>query len=182
MKSKRKESKEKATDAALKSAIENLVCQEIRLLHFGRIHPPSFVLEELSVSIHESKREVVLLTQSLTEKERAALIKKMVRDAVEEEIERTVQRRGIPCLRCTHLRYYDWELNPHEQFPMGTRRAMALGCDRLQPVSRVRCERFVEIPAAVSVMDYVEEMTLLYEIREMFKKMKKIWEDYLINR
>jgi len=31
-------------------------------------------------------------------------------------------------------------------------------------------------------MDYVEKMALLYEIREMFKKMKKIWEDYLINR
>jgi len=168
--------------AELRSAIENLVCQEIRLLHFGRIQTPAFVLEELSASIRESKREVVLLTQSLTEKERAALIKKMVRDAVEEEIERTIQQRGIPCLRCTHLRYYDWELNSHEQFPMGTSRAVALGCDQLQPVSRVRCERFVEISAALSVMDYVEEMTLLYEIRDMFKKMKRIWEDYLINR
>lgn len=166
----------------MKSAIENLVCQEIRLLHLTRIDMPSFVLEELSVSIQESKREVVLSSRSLAEKERTARIKRMVRDAIEEEIERTVQQRGIPCLRCTHLRYYDSELNPHEQFPMGTRRAMALGCDRLQPVSRVRCERFAEIPAALSVIDYVEQMTLLYEVREMFRKMGKIWEDYLINR
>ena len=35
-------------------------------------------------------------------------------------------------------------------------------------------------PGAISVMDYVEEMTLLYEIREMFKKMREIWEDYLM--
>jgi len=182
MRPNKKASDKKEIREKLKPEIENLVCQEVRLLHFGRIHIPSFVLEELTVSIHESKGEVVLLTQSLDQKERATLIKKMVRNAVEEEIERTVQQRGNPCLRCTHLRYYDWELNPHEHFPMGTRRAMVLGCDRLQPVSRVRCERFVENPSAISVMDYVEEMALLYEIREMFKNMEKIWEDYLINR
>ena len=180
MRSNKKRPRKEERADTLKSAVENLVSQEIRCLQLGRINSPSFILEELSLSIIESKREVVLLTQSLVEKERTTLIKKIIREAVEEEIERTVQHRGIPCLRCTHLRYYDWELNPHEQFPKGTRRAMAIGCDRLQPVSRVRCERFVEIPGALSVMDYVEEMTLLYEIRERFKKTKKIWEDYLM--
>ena len=167
----KKESKE-----ALRSVIEHLVGQEIRLSQFSRVHTPSFILEELSVSIRESKKEVALLAESLTQKERATLIKRMVREAVEEEIERTVQHRGNPCLRCVHLRYFDWELSPHERFPLGTQRARAIGCDRLQPVSRVRCERFIESSGPLSVMDYVDEMTLLYEIRERFEKMKEIWD------
>ena len=161
---------------ALKLAIENLMGQEIRLLQLDRIDSPSVILEEISSSIKESKREVIYLTQSMAPKERKTLIKKMIREAVEEEIERTVQHRGNPCLRCGHLRYYDWELNPHTAFPMGMERARAIGCDRLQAISRVRCERFVEIPGAISVMDYVEEMTLLYEIRDRFKKMREIWD------
>ena len=175
MRSNKKEFKE-----ALKSTIENLVIQEIRLLQLARTHTPPFMLEEMAVSIKESKREVVLLAESLTQRERASLIKRMVREAVEEEIERTVQHRGNPCLHCVHLRYYDWELNPHATFPVGMGQARAIGCDQLQAVSRVRCERFVETSGAISVMDYVEEMNLLYEMREMFKKMKEIWEEYLI--
>jgi len=175
MRSTKKESKE-----ALRSVIEHLVGQEIRLSQFSRVHTPSFILEELSGSIKESKKEVALLAESLTQKEKATLIKRMVREAVEEEIERTVQHRGNPCLRCGHLRYYDWELNPHENFPTGIMRARAIGCDRLQTVSRVRCERFIETPGTISVLDYVDEMALLYEVREMFKKMREIWEEYLM--
>ena len=106
----------------LKLAIENLVGQEIRMLQLGRTHTPSFMLEELSVSIRESKREVRHLTEVLTQKEKLTLVKKMVRETVEEEIERTIQQRGNPCLRCVHLRYYDWKLNPYENFPVGTNR------------------------------------------------------------
>ncbi len=58
---------------------------------------------------------------------------------------------------------------------MGTRRARVIGCDRHQPVSRVRCERFMETPGALSVADYVEEMALLYEMREMFEEIGEIW-------
>ncbi len=166
----------KELNNALKPAIENLIGQEIRLLQLDRMHGPSFVLEEISASVREAKREVFLLTEALPQKEKVTLIKKMIREAVEDEIERTVQYRGNPCLRCDHLRYYDWELNPHERFPVGVNRARAIGCDRLQVVSRVRCERFTEIPGAVSVIDYVEEMSLLYEIRDKFKKMKGIWD------
>jgi hypothetical protein len=164
----------------LKLAVEHLVGQEIRLLQFDRVHSPSFILEELSISVKESKKEVIDLTQSLAQKERTTLIKKMFRETVDEEIERTVQHRGNPCLRCGHLRYYDWELNPHENFPMGKSRARAIGCDRLHAVSRTRCERFIETLGAASVSDYVDEMTLLYELREMFKKMREIWEEYLL--
>ncbi len=176
MRTNKKELKE-----ALKPAIENLVCQETRLLHFGRMGAPSFIVEETVVTIQELKRELVHLTQSIAQTERASLVKKMMREAVEEEIERTLRHRGNPCLRCGHLRYYDWEMNPHEKFPMGETQAKAIGCDELQAVSRTRCDRFIESPGVISVMDYVEEMTLLYEMREMFKKMKKIWEEYVLN-
>jgi hypothetical protein len=175
MRSTKKESKE-----ALRSVVEHLVGQEIRLSQFSRVHTPSFILEELSVSIKESKKEVVHLTEALTQKERVTLIRRMIREAVEEEIERTVRHRGNPCLRCGHLRYYDWELNPHETFPTGISRAMAIGCDRLQAVSPVRCEQFIETSGTISVLDYVDELALLYEVREMFKKMREIWEEYLM--
>jgi hypothetical protein len=141
---------------------------------------PSIVVEGITGTVKDLKREVVNLTQSITQKERASLIKKMIREAVEEEIERTVQHRGNPCLRCSHLRYYDWEMNPHEEFPIGTRQARAIGCDQLQAVSSVRCERFVETPGAISITDHVEAMTILYELRTTFKKMKEIWEEYLM--
>ena len=176
MRSNKKGPRKKETEEILKSAVENLISQEVRFLQLDRINPPPFILKELSLLIIESKRKVVLLIESLTQKERERLIRKMVREAVEGEIERTVQHRGNPCLRCVHLRYYDWELNPHESFPMGTRRARVIGCDRHQPVSRVRCERFMETPGALSVADYVEEMALLYEMREMFEEIGEIWD------
>ena len=176
MKSNKKEFRE-----ALKSTIENLVVQEVRIQELARTHTPPFILEEMAVSIKESKEEIVRLAEPLAQRERASLIKRMIREAVEEEIERTIQQRGIPCLRCAHLRYYDWELEHHETFPTGAIRARAIGCDRLQAVSRVRCERFIESAGALSVVDYVDDINLLYEMREMFKKMKKIWEEYLLN-
>ena len=179
MSTKRKVSDRNQIRESLKTTIDGLVCTEIRLLQFGRIHAPSFILEGLSLSIRESKREVAGLTHSLTPKDRSALVKTMIREAVEEEIERAVQHRGIPCLRCSHLRYYDSELNPHDTLPVGAAaRAMAIGCDRLQTASRVRCERFAETLEALSVVDYVEEVSLLYEVRDMFKKMKEIWGEY----
>ena len=180
MQSNKKVSNKKEMKEALKPEIENLVGQEIRLLQFGRVHTPSFVLDELSVSIRGSKREMAHLTESLTQKERATLVKKMIREVLDEEIERMVKQRGNPCLRCIHMRYYDWELTPHAAFPLGTERARAVGCDRHQAVSRVRCERFIETPGAFSVVDYVDELTLLYEMREMFKKMREIWEEYVM--
>lgn len=181
MRTKRKASEKKEIRETLKSSIDTLVCQEIRLLQLSRVHAPSFVVEDVSFLIRESKREVMDLTDSLAAKERSTLLKKMIREAVEEEIERTIQHRGISCLRCSHMRYYDSELHPHDQLPMGANRAWVIGCDQLQPVSRIRCERFAEALGALSVMDYVEEMALLYEVREMFKKMKEIWEEYLLN-
>ncbi len=168
--------KKKDLRNSLKPAVENLVCQETRLIHFKRMGAPSFVMDGTVETIKELKRELVDLMQPVVQSERPGLVKEMIGEAVEEEIERTVQLRGNPCLRCTHLRYYDWEMNPYEEFPMGTNPAKAIGCDELQTVSRVRCERFVETPGAVSAEEYIEEMNLLYELREMFQEMKEIWE------
>jgi len=174
--------KKRELKVALKPTIENLVCQEIRLLHFERMDTPSLIVEGIAATVRELKKELVNLTQSIAQKERTSLIKRMIRETLEEEIERTVQHRGNPCLRCSHLRYYDWEMNPHEKFPVGIRQAKAIGCDQLQGVSRVRCERFIETSGAISVTNYVEEITILYELREMFRKMKEPWEEYLMTR
>ncbi len=165
---------------AVKLAIEELVCQEIRLLQFGRVHAPSFIIDELSLSIKQSKREVVYLTQSLTQKERAFLIRKLIRNVVDEQIERTVEHRGNPCLRCGRLKFYDTELKAFEQLPVGTHCASALGCDCLEGTSRERCEEFVESLGSLSVVDCIDQMNLLYEVRDMFKKMSEIWEEYLM--
>ncbi len=161
---------------SLKPSVENLVCQETRLIHFRRMGAPSFVMEGTLETIKELKRELVSLMQTVAQPERPGLVKEMIGEAVEEEIERTVRQRGNPCLRCSHLRYYDSEMNPHEEFPMGANPAKAIGCDELHAVSRVRCERFIETPGAVSDEEYIDEMNLLYELREMFQEMKEIWE------
>ncbi len=161
---------------SLRPAVESLVCQETRLIHFKRMGAPPFVMEGTVETIKELKRELVNLMLPVVQQERPGLIKEMIGEAVEEEIERTVQQRGNPCLRCTHLRYYDWEMNPHEEFPMGASPAKAIGCDELQAVSRVRCERFIETPGAVSAEEYIDEMNLLYELRQMFEEMNEMWE------
>jgi hypothetical protein len=163
----------------LKPVLEDLVCKEIQLLHLEQIGTPAVVVEEITVSIRELKREIVRTTESLEQRKRAALIKRIIREAMDEEIERTIRQRGNPCLRCVHMRYYDATLTSHEAFPVGTERARILGCDQISPVSRHRCERFQETRSPVSVLDYVDEMNLLYEVREMFRKMRALWGNYL---
>jgi hypothetical protein len=177
MRPNKKASNKKEIREKLKPEIENLVCQEVRLMHFGRIRTPALLVEEITVSIKELKREVSDLTQSLAQKERISVIRKLIQEALDDEIERTIQQRGNFCLRCAHMRFYDEELSPHAAFPTGTKRARAIGCDRLQPVSKERCERFLETSYPLSVMDYMDELDLLYELRDMFKEMEEVWGD-----
>ncbi len=68
MRSNKKGPRKKETEEILKSAVENLISQEVRFLQLDRINPPPFILKELSLSIIESKRKVVLLIESLTAK------------------------------------------------------------------------------------------------------------------
>ncbi len=165
---------------ALGSAIETLINQEIRLLRLGQIDTPPFIVEEVSYSIMESKREVVKLTQSMARKEKMVLIKRRIRQAVDEEIDRAIRLRKNRCIRCVHGRFYDELGTPHMNLPIGIIRVQTIGCDKLQPSLRKRCRRFVEMIRATSLEDYLGEMALLYELREMFERFKEIWEDYLL--
>lgn len=165
---------------ALGSAIETLINQEIRLLRLGQIDTPPFIVEEVSYSIMESKREVVKLTQSMARKEKMVLIKRRIRQAVDEEIDRAIRLRKNRCIRCVHGRFYDELGTPHMNLPIGIIRVQTIGCDKLQPSLRKRCRRFVEMTRATSLEDYLGEMALLYELREMFERFKEIWEDYLL--
>jgi len=169
----------KAAEEALKATVDNLVRHEVRLLHLERLGAPSFVLGELATTIREMKKELINLIGCLPQREGEGLIKRTIREALEEEIERTVGQRGKPCLRCARLRYYDSELNPHFRFPVGTRPARALGCDQLSDFSGVRCRRFVETGGRISTVGYIEELNLLYEMRDRFKRMKEIGKGYL---
>lgn len=170
----------KALREALRSAIEALINQEIRLLRLGQIDTPPFIVEEVSYSIMESKREVVKLTQSMARKEKMVLIKRRIRQAVDEEIDRAIRLRKNRCIRCVHGRFYDELGTPHMNLPIGIIRVQTIGCDKLQPSLRKRCRRFVEMIRATSLEDYLGEMALLYELREMFERFKEIWEDYLL--
>ena len=165
---------------ALKLAIENLIGYEIRLLRSEQAYAPSFVVEEVTYAIRESKRQVIDLARSMPQKERATLIRKLIREAVDEEIERALRVRKVRCLRCTHMRYYDIEGTPYVNFPVGVRQAEVIGCDEIRCVED-ECRRFLEKKEALSLEDHLGEMALLYGLRETLLEMKKIWEDYLIN-
>jgi hypothetical protein len=63
--------------------------------------------------------------------------------------------------------------------PLQTR-AETIGCDKLQPSLRKSCRRFVEAARAASLEDYLDEMTLLYEFRDVINRIEEIWEEYLL--
>jgi hypothetical protein len=45
--------------------------------------------------------------------------------------------------------------------------------------SGVECRSFAESSLATSIGDYLDEMSIFYEVKEMFDQFEKIWEDYL---
>jgi hypothetical protein len=59
-------------------------------------------------------------------------------------------------------------------------RAKTIGCDKLQSTLRKSCRRFVETSQAVSLEGYLNEMTLLYEFRELIDRIGEIWKDYFV--
>jgi hypothetical protein len=171
--SERKELRE-----ALKLAIKGLIIQEFRVLQLEQSYTPPFVRDEMAHSIQEAKREIIGLVRRIPSEERNALIKRFIRQSVDKEIDRAIQLRENRCLRCLHMRFYDEARNAHVRLPVGTRRARIVGCDQVRPASRVRCRRFVEITRATSLGGYLDEMALLYELREMFDQLEEMW-DYL---
>lgn len=163
----------------LKLGVKTLVFQEIRLLRMEQAFTPEIVLDGMSRSIEETKREVVRLTRTMSYKERTALLRKMIQQVVDEEIDRAIQLRKNRCLRCIHGRFYDRSETAYSHLPLDEKLTKAFGCDQLRPAMRKACRRFVETSTAHSLEEYLDEITFLYEFREMVGRMEEIWKDYL---
>ena len=171
--------KDKELRKAIKLEVKTLILQELRLLRLEQVFTPQVIIDEMSQSVQETKKTVIKLTRSIDHQERTALLKKMVRQAVDEEIDQAVQLRKNKCIRCLHGRFYDEEGTAHLNLPIGIHKAKTIGCDKLRPNLRKSCRRFVEISTAVSSDNYLIEIGLLYEFRELIDRIEEIWKDYL---
>ena len=168
---------EKELKKTIKLGIKTLIIQEVRLLRLEHSFTPHIVIDEISHSIQDTKKEIVKLTKAMAQKERAALLRKMICQAVDEEIDRAIQLRKTRCVRCLHGRFYDEAGSAHANLPVKTR-AEAIGCDKLRPSLRKSCRRFVEMSTAPSLDQYLNEMTLLYEFRDVISRIEVVWKDY----
>jgi len=163
----------------LKVGIRTLILQEVRLLRLGRAFTPHLIVDAMSQSIQETKREIFKLTRTMDGKERKVLLKRMICQVVDQEIDRGIRLRGTKCIRCLHGRFYDETGTGHLDLPIGASKAQRIGCDKPQPALRKKCRRFVEIARSASLEDYLHEMTLLYEFRETIDRIEEIWKGYL---
>lgn len=145
-----------------------------------RVYTPPFIIDEMARSVQEAKRRVISLVRSVPSKERKALIKKLIRQSIDEEIDQNIQVRKKRCIRCVHGRFYDESETPYLNLPIRNISIQTIGCDKLQPGLRKSCRRFVERARATSPQDYLGEMALLYELREMFERFNEIWEEYFL--
>lgn len=163
----------------LKLTIKTLVFQEVRLLQLEQASSPSFMMEEMARSIQEAKRQVMELVRWIPPKERNVLIKKVVRQSIDEEIDQAIGARQNKCFRCIHVRYFDAEGFPHVKFPIQKGPARVMGCEIASRSSKAPCKEFVESPTATSLGEYLMDMAFFYEVKEMFDQFEEIWTDYL---
>ncbi|MDI6762130.1 MAG: hypothetical protein QME83_03770 [Thermodesulfobacteriota bacterium] len=170
---------DKELKKVLKLGIKTIVFQEIRLLRMEQAFTPEIVLGGISQSIEETKREIARLTRTMSHKERASLLKKMIRQAADEEIDRAIQLRKNRCLRCIHGRFYDRSEVPYSNLPLNENLVQTFGCDQLRPALRKTCRRFVETSTTPFLEEYLNEIAFLYEFREMVDRMEEIWKDFL---
>ncbi len=169
--------KDKELKEAIKLGVKTLILQEVRLLRLERGFTPHIIIEEMSQSIRETKREVSHLAKAFGQKERAPLLKRIIRQAVDEEIDRAIELRKARCVRCLHGRFYNDAGIAYVNLPLQTR-AEIVGCDKLRPGLRKSCRRFVETSMAASLDDYLNEITLLYEFKDVIDRIEEIWKDY----
>ena len=170
--------KDKELRKAIRLGVKTLILQEVRLLRLERSFTPHVIIEEISHSIQDTKKEIVKLTKTMAQKERTVLLKKMIRQTVDKEIDRAIQLRKTRCIRCLHGRFYDEAGVAHVDLPVRTQ-AETIGCDKLRPSLRKSCRRFVEMSKVASLDQYLNEMTLLYEFRELIDRVEEIWKEYL---
>ena len=76
------------------------------------------------------------------------------------------------------MRYFDEAGLSHSVFPIGEERARVIGCEMISSPSGVECRGFIESSLAMSTGDYLDEMSIFYEVNEMFNQFERIWEDY----
>lgn len=164
---------------AIKVGIKTLILQEVRLLRLERGFTPHIIVEEMSRSIRETKKEVSRLAKAFHQQERAALLKRIIRQAVDEEIDRAIELRKTKCVRCLHRRFYNDAGTAYVNLPLQTR-AETVGCDKLRPSLRKNCRRFVETSMAASLDDYLNEITLLYEFKDVIDRIEEIWKEYFL--
>jgi hypothetical protein len=170
---------QKELKKAIKIGIRTLILQEVRLLRLEHSVIPHMIIDQLSHSIRESKKDIVRLAKAMDQRERAVFLRKMICQTVDEEIDRAIELRKTRCVRCLHGRFYDEAGTAHASLPVKTT-AEAIGCDKLRPVLRKSCRRFVEMSTAPSLDQYLNEMTLLYEFRDVIDRIEEIWKDYLV--
>mgnify|MGYP006269140585 CR=1 FL=1 len=170
--------KDKALRETVRLGIKTLIIQEVRLLRLERTFTPHIVIDDMARSIQETKKTIIQLTRAIKDKERTVLLKRMIRQAVDEEIDRAIELRKTRCIRCLHSRFYDEAGTAHLNLPVRTQ-AKTIGCDKLRPNLKRSCKRFVEISTADSLDHYLNEMILLYEFRELIDRIEEIWKDYL---
>ncbi len=169
--------KDKELRKAIRLGIKTLIIQEVRLLRLEHSFTPTIIIDEMFQSIRGTKREIAKLAKAIAQKERAVLLKRMIRQAVDEEIDQAVELRKTRCIRCLHGRFYDETGIAHVNLPVRAR-AKSIGCDKLRPNLKKSCRRFVEISTAVSSDTYLIEMGLLYEFRELIDRIEEIWKGY----
>ncbi len=162
---------------ALKPRVKVLILQEVRLLQLEQSLSPRLMIEELTQSIQEAKRQVSTVARLMAQEERNALIKKMIQRSLEEEIDWAADLRRNRCLRCVHVRYVDKGGTNHSNLPHGRElRAYKIRCVIEGRTPGIHCTYFSQSSGGVSLGGYLEQMTLLYELREMFDEMNEIWE------
>lgn len=163
----------------LRLGIKALIFQEVRLHRMEQHLTPQILLDEISHSIQEIKREIVQIARELDEPKRAMLLRTMIQEAIDEEIDRSVQFREKKCLRCIHGRFYDRVGEAFSDLPPDGNIPEGFGCDQVQPALQKTCQTFVEISTGHSLEEYLDDLSFLYEVREWFDRIEEIWKDYL---
>ncbi len=175
---------EKELIEALRSAIKELVLQEVRLLRTENVYPSLFVAHEMKRTIQASKRGVARLVRLMDAHERNLLVRKFIDETMEEEIDEAIETRRNKCLRCIHIRYHDETGEAHIDLPCGaggdvgcdiSALTVACGCPSIPGTS---CVEFIERAGALSIEDYLSEIGFLYEVKERLDEIAEIW-DYL---
>jgi hypothetical protein len=161
---------------ALERGIKALVLQELRLLRMDKGLMPEFLADAMRESLEEARRTINGLLGGMDEREKNRLLRRMFRQAVDEELDEIVGRRKAKCLRCAHRRFYDEAGVAHLHLPagggmVGSVSRVVIGCDQPRPDLRRKCTRFVEVRRFGSVDDFIEEMDLYYRIREALSRL-----------